>query len=78
MDFHRNVYEGWTPTDFIQELEPSLDQIMRGMSYVQPFTTKKQLDDWCKSNQPYYKKRIPEVEHYFIIRYGLEGGINFL
>ena len=31
-----------------------------------------QLIDYIKNNQPYYKKSIPEVNTYFVKRYGLK------
>lgn len=69
MGLQRNVYEGWTPADFINELEPMLSQIMQGNSYIKPFTNKKELTLWCNDNQPYYKKRVPEVINYFSTKY---------
>jgi hypothetical protein len=38
---------------------------MSGGSWQKPFTSKEELKEWCKSNQPYYKKHIPEVFKYF-------------
>lgn len=70
-DLHRNVYEGWTPQDFIDELEPQVQMIMSGQSWQSPFQNKKELEDWCKDNQPYYKKKIPEVVNYFAEKYGI-------
>ena len=64
-DMNRNVWEGWTPQDFINELEPSLDVIMEGKSWQKKFENKKDMVEWIKSNQPYYKKSIPEVNNYF-------------
>lgn len=62
----KHVWEGWTVQDFINELEPMFNMIMNNQSWKKPFTTKKEIQDWCKDEQPYYKKRIPEVEKYFI------------
>jgi hypothetical protein len=39
---------------------------MNNNSWQKPFGTKQEIKDWCKSNQPYYKKHIPEVANYFI------------
>jgi len=30
-----------------------------------PIENKEDLKNWCKDNQPYYKKHIPEVFEYF-------------
>ena len=53
---HRNVWEGWTPQDFIDELSDEIYMIMTGKSWKKPFKTKKELIDYIKNNQPYYKK----------------------
>jgi hypothetical protein len=58
MDNSRHIWEGWTVQAFIDELEITF-------SY-QNFTTKDEVKKWCKSEQPYYKKHIPEVANYFI------------
>lgn len=71
-DMHRNVHEGWTPYDFIVHLQPQLDIIMSGQSWLRPFTSKKDMAVWIKDNQPYYKKPIPEVNTYFAKRYSLK------
>ena len=39
--------------------------IMSGQSHTKPFETDQELKQWCKDNQPYYKKHIPEVFNYF-------------
>ena len=58
MDNTRHIWEGWTAQDFINELEVTF-------SY-QTFRSKQELKDWCKSEQPYYKKHIPEVYRHFL------------
>lgn len=65
------IWEGWTVQDFIDELEPQIDMIMRGESWVKPFKTKLELARYTKDNQPYYKKTIPGVNAYFAKKYGL-------
>ena len=65
MNLDRHVWEGWTVQSFIDELEPSFNQIMEGNSWQKPFTSKDELKKWCMDNQPYYKKHIPEVVNYF-------------
>lgn len=68
----RVVWEGWTVQDFIDELEPQVDMIMRGESWRQPFETKAELVMYLKDNQPYYKKSIAGVNSYFAKKYGLK------
>ena len=65
MNTNRHIWEGWMVQDFIDELEPSFKVIMSGQSWQKPFKTSEELKDWCKDNQPYYKKHIPEVFSYF-------------
>jgi hypothetical protein len=65
MSASKHIWEGWTVQDFINELEPSFNQIQSGNSWAKPFKTKDELKQWCKDNQPYYKKHIPEVFNYF-------------
>ncbi len=72
MNMNRNVWEGWTPKDFIDELEPLFDMIMKGKSWQKPFTNKKEAVHWLKDNQPYYKRQIPEVNKYFCEKYALK------
>lgn len=71
MDMNRNIYEGWTPQDFVEALQPQLDTIMSGRSWKKPFETKEDLYEWIKENQPYYKRPIKEVNQYFSKRYNL-------
>lgn len=59
----RHIWEGWTVQDFINELEITFP--------YQKFTTKEEVKNWCKSEQPYYKKHIPEVANHFIKKAGL-------
>jgi hypothetical protein len=62
---NRHIWEGWTVNDFINELEPMFDMIMKGNSHVNPFKSRGEVQAWCMNNQPYYKKHIPEVVNYF-------------
>lgn len=71
MDMNKHIWEGWTVGDFINELSLQVNMIMTGQSWKKPFQTKKELAEWCKDNQPYYKKSIPEVTNYFAKEYGL-------
>ena len=61
----RHIREGWTVGAFIRELAPQVEMIMSGQSWRKPFRNKQELADWCRDNQPYYKKRIPEVNSHF-------------
>jgi len=63
MNNDRHIWEGWTVNDFINELEITFP--------YQTFKTKDDVKQWCKSEQPYYKKHIPEVAKYFIQKAGL-------
>ncbi|KHO63155.1 hypothetical protein THYS13_12650 [Thermoanaerobacter sp. YS13] len=72
INFQKEIWEGWTIKDFIRELEPQLDAIQSGRSWYPPITTKKELKNWCKQNQSYYKKTIPEVVQYFSKKYNLK------
>ncbi len=65
MNLNKHIWEGWTVQSFIDELEPTFNMIMRGDSWQKPFKDDNELKEWCKSNQPYYKKHIPEVFKYF-------------
>ena len=72
INYEKHVWEGWTVRDFIEELEPIVDMIMRGESWQNPFKTKEELKNWCKDNQPYYKKPITDVVNYFTQKYNLK------
>ena len=61
----KHIWEGWTVQDFVNELEPIFNMIMRGQSHQKKFQSKEELKQWCKDNQPYYKKHIPAVVNYF-------------
>jgi hypothetical protein len=63
MENNRHIWEGWTVQDFIEDLEQTFQ--------YQKFKTKEEVKDWCKSEQPYYKKHIPEVYNYFRKKAGL-------
>lgn len=69
MNYDREIWEGWTVRDFIEELEPQVNMIMSGNSWVEPFKNKKELAKWCRENQPYYKGEIKEVTSYFAKKY---------
>ena len=62
---NRHIWEGWTVQDFVDELEPSFNQIMGNRSWQKPFKTRDEVKKWCMDEQPYYKKYIKEVVDYF-------------
>lgn len=72
INLNKHVKEGWTVKDFIDELEPQLDMIMRGNSWQNPIKTKAELKKWCMDNQPFYKKHIPDVVAYFAKKYRIK------
>ena len=58
MNREKHIWEGWTVGDFIDDLE---------LTYkYQTFHSKDDIKKWRKSDQPYYKRHIPEVANYFI------------
>ena len=68
----RQIWEGWTVGDFIEELKPQVAMIMDGQSWHEPFKNKREFADRCKDSQPYYKKRIPAVANHFARMYNLK------
>jgi len=66
MNLSKHIWEGWLVQDFIDNLEPQFNMIMQSQSWQKPFKDKAELKQWCKDNQPYYKKHIPEVYQYFL------------
>lgn len=72
MNLNKHIWEGWTVQNFIDELENQLDLIQANRSHQSKLNTKQELKEWCKSNQPYYKKHIPEVVNYFANKYNLK------
>ncbi len=72
INFDKEIWEGWTVQDFINELEPQLDLIQSGRSFIKPIKTKAELKEWCKDNQPYYKKYVPDVINYFAQKYNIK------
>ena len=60
INYEKHIWEGWTVRDFIEALEVRL--------MYQDFKNRDELKKWCMSEQPYYKKFIPElVKHFDII-----------
>jgi len=69
---NKHIWEGWTVGHFIDELEPTLKMIQSGNGHREPLKTKEELVKWLKDNQPYYKKKIPEVVKYFSNKYWIK------
>ena len=72
VNMHKHVYEGWKVEDFIEELEWQLELLANGNSWKRMPNTRKELESWTASNQPYYHKVIPDVVEYFAQKYGIE------
>lgn len=58
INMDRHVWEGWTVGDFIRELEIPFQ-------YHSKFSSKDEVKKWAMSEQPYYKKYVPEVVTYY-------------
>ena len=58
INLDKHIWEGWTVADFINHLEVTFP--------YQTFHTFEDIKKWCKSEQPYYKKHIPEVYQHFV------------
>lgn len=43
VNLNRNIWAGWTPQDFVEELLVEIDFIMSGKSWIQPFTKRDDL-----------------------------------
>lgn len=71
INFNKHIWEGWTVQDFIEDIEYSMDiavqeQRRRGNPIDREFIRKT-----TSSQQPYYKKVIPDVVNYFCDRYNV-------
>lgn len=66
INYNKHIWEGWTVQNFIDELNQFVD------FQDQKFKSKKELKEFCKDNQPYYKKYIPEVVEHFAQKYNLK------
>lgn len=65
MNRNREVWEGWTVQNFIDDIEPIFRMIQEGKSWYPAITSEGELKKWLIDEQPYYKKHIPEVFEYF-------------
>lgn len=72
INLEKHIWEGWRVIDFINELEPILDNIMKNHFGERIIKNKTDLKKWCIENQPYYKKYIPGVVNYFANEYNLK------
>lgn len=63
MNRNKEIWEGWTVGDFIDELNITFETAMW------MFNSTQDVKEWVISEQPYYKKNIPEVTRYFINKY---------
>jgi hypothetical protein len=58
INMDKHIWEGWTVGSFIEELEIPFQ-------YHSKFKSRDEVKKWAMSEQPYYKKYIPEVVDYF-------------
>ena len=63
MNMNKHIWEGWTVGDFVDHLNLTFK--------FKKFKTKQDLKKWCKDEQPYYKKHIPDVYNHFLKLSGL-------
>ena len=64
----KHIWEGWTVGDFIDGVEITFNYALK---YSNFWKSKEDLKKWVASEQPYYKKHIPEVYNYFLQKSGL-------
>ena len=68
MNRDKHIWEGWTVGDFIDDIEITFNYRSK---YSNFWKSKEDLKKWIISEQPYYKKHIPEVYTYFLNKSGL-------
>ena len=68
MNRDKHIWEGWTVGDFIDDIEVTFNYRSK---YSNFWKSKEDLKKWVASEQPYYKKHIPEVYNYFLKKSGL-------
>ncbi len=68
MNRDKHIWEGWTVGDFIDDIEVTFNYRSK---YSNFWKSKEDLKKWVASEQPYYKKHIPEVYNYFLQKSGL-------
>ena len=69
MNRDKHIWEGWTVGDFIDDIEVTFNYRSK---YSNFWKSKEDLKKWVASEQPYYKKHIPEVYNYFLKKSGLK------
>ena len=69
MNRDKHIWEGWTVGDFIDDIEVTFNYRSK---YSNFWKSKEDLKKWVISEQPYYKKYIPEVYNYFLKKSGLK------
>ena len=69
MNRDKHIWEGWTVGDFIDEIEPIFNMRLKVIQH--PWFSKSALKKYVASEQPYYKKHIPDVYNYFLQKSGL-------
>jgi hypothetical protein len=72
IDYNKHIWEGWSIQSFIDELEDLVKIAVLGKSHFKTIQTKKELKEFCKDHQPYYKKHIPEVVNHFAQKYNIK------
>lgn len=72
INYNKHIWEGWLVQDFINELDELVTIALAGKSHFKTIQTKKDLKEFCMSNQPYYKKYIPEVVEHFAQKFNLK------
>ena len=60
----RHIWEGWHVSDFVEDLSGTFSN--------QNLKAKEELKRWCKDEQPYYKKHIPEEYKYCLNKWQQE------
>ncbi len=68
MNRDKHIWEGWTVGDFIDDIEVTFNYRSK---YSNFWKSKEDLKKWVASEQPFYKKHIPEVYNYFLQKSGL-------
>ena len=68
MNRDKHIWEGWTVGDFTDDIEVTFNYRSK---YSNFWKSKEDLKKWVASEQPYYKKHIPEVYNYFLKKSGL-------
>ena len=69
INYNKHIWEGHMVIDFINDLNYLVSVAVSGHSHIKHVTNKKELKEFCKDNQPYYKKHIPEVVEHFAKQY---------